>query len=417
MMTKHLFKSFLKESRKRKRKTFLVTFAIAWGSLSLLLLMSFGRGLSNTFRVSFSGLGQNLIIVGSGQTSKNYEGLAKGRRIRLYPGDVELLRSRIPEIDIISPESYTNMTITHGEKEATRSIHGVYPEFSDLRSQYPQTGGRYLDIEDERLSRKVAFLGWNAAADLFGKRDPVGEEISINRVPFKVIGVMKKKLQSSSYNVPDFDVIYIPFSTFSQLYSQRFVDMLHIQPTRRDFSQYVEKRVRELMGKKYRFDSTDDYALSIFNTIQMANTAGKVFLGIEIFLGMIGALTLLIAAVGVTNLMYAVVKERTKEIGIKMALGAKRRHITGQFLLEAFLVFFKGTAWGALIAFNIVGLVRLVPLGYNYSEIYTYLLRPDFSLDILFIFIAVMGILVFLSGIFPALKASRLNPVEALRYE
>ncbi|MFC2155181.1 ABC transporter permease [Acidobacteriota bacterium] len=416
-MKPHLFKLFLTEFRKRKKKTALITFAIAWGSLSLLLLMSFGRGLSNTFKTSFSGLGQDLIMVVPGQTSKDYKGLPKGRRIQLYPGDVELLRSRIPEIGIISPESYTNMTVTYKGKEANRSIHGVYPEFSILRSQVAQMGGRYIDPEDERLSKKVAFLGWNVAAELFGDRDPIGKELFINRVPFKVIGVMKKKLQSSSYNIPDFDVIYIPFATFSQMYSQRFLDFLQIQPAKKKYSLLIEKRLKEILGKKYRFAANDEYALGIFNTIQMAEEAGKVFLGIEAFLGLIGALTLLIAAVGVANLMYAIVKERTKEIGIKMALGAKRRHITIQFLLEALFIFLKGTFWGTLIAFNIVGLVRLIPVGYDFSEMYTYLLRPEFSLDILLIFISVMGILVFLSGIFPALKASKLNPVEALRYE
>jgi putative ABC transport system permease protein len=416
-MKAHLFKLFLTEFRKRKKKTALITFAIAWGSLSLLLLMSFGRGLSNTFRTSFSGLGENLIMIFPGQTSKTYKGLPKGRRIRLYPEDIALLRGQIPEIGIISPESYTNMTVTYREKETNRSIHGVYPNFSILRSQFAEMGGRYLSPEDEGLSKKVAFLGWNIASELFADRNPIGEEIYINRVPFKVIGIMKKKLQSSSYNIPDFDVIYIPFSTFSQMYSQRFLDFLHIQPSKEEYSLLVEKKMKEILGKKYRFDSSDDYALNIFNTIRMAKEAGQVFLGIEAFLGLIGALTLLIAAVGVTNLLYAIVKERTKEIGIKMALGAKRRHITTQFLLEALFIFLKGTTWGALIAFNIVGLVRLVPVGYDFSEFYTYLLRPEFSLDILLIFVSVMGILVFLSGIFPALKASKLNPVEALRYE
>jgi putative ABC transport system permease protein len=185
----------------------------------------------------------------------------------------------------------------------------------------------------------------------------------------------------------------------------------------RKYSRYVETRVKEILGEKYRFDKEDRYALSVFNTIEAGEIAGKVFMGIEIFLGLIGGLTLLIAAVGVTNLMYAVVKERTREIGVKMALGAKRRHIVWQFLLEALFIFLKGTFWGALIAFNIVSLVRLAPMSYEMTSIQSYLLRPDFSTGILVTFVVVMGILVFFSGIFPALRASKMNPVDALRYE
>jgi len=408
---------FWSEYRKRRKKAALITFALFWGTLSILLLMAFGQGMSAQFRVAFSGLGDTLIMVYGGQTSLEFEGLPKGRQVSLYPEDIDFLKERIPEILRIVPESYSFLQVSANGKEINRTVHGTTAEFALMRTQVPRMGGRFLNADDDAAGRKVAFIGWKVAADLFGAEDPIGKPVVINRIPFTVIGVLLKKIQDSMYNGPDADQIYLPFYAYSQIDNRRRINQIHLQPREAAQSKLIEARVRTILGKKYRFNPDDRYATSFWNTIENAKEGMAIFKGIEIFLGIIGALTLLIGAVGVTNLMYAVAKERTKEIGIKLAIGARRRVIVQQFFLETLFVFAKGTFWGFVTAFNIVHLIRLAPINYDSFGIEAYLLRPVFSWQIFAAYMAILGVLVFLSGIFPALRASRSNPIESLRYE
>jgi putative ABC transport system permease protein len=408
---------FWSEYRKRRKKASLITFALFWGTLSILLLMAFGQGMSTQFQVAFSGLGETLIMVYGGQTSLEFEGLPKGRPISLYPEDVDFIKDRIPEIKRIAPEAYNFLQVSANGKEINRTVHGTTAEFALLRTQVPMMGGRFLDADDVAEGRKVAFIGWKVAADLFGGADAVGKQIIINRIPFTVIGVLQKKIQDSMYNGPDAEQVYLPFHAYRQIDNRRRINQIHIQPRDASQSKLIEARIRTLLGRKYHFNPDDRYALSFWNTIEDNKQGMAIFKGIEIFLGIIGALTRLIGAVGVTNLMYAVAKERTKEIGVKLAIGARRRVIVEQFFLETLFVFAKGTFWGFIIAFNIVHFVRLAPINYDSFGIEAYLLRPEFSVRIFVAYMVILGVLVFLSGIFPALRASRSNPIESLRYE
>jgi putative ABC transport system permease protein len=408
---------FWSEYRKRRKRAALITFALFWGTLSILLLMAFGQGMTTQFQVAFSGLGQTLIMVYGGQTSLPFEGLPKGRPISLYPEDIDYLKDRIPEILRIAPEAYNFLPVSANGKEINRTVHGTTAEFGLMRTQVPQMGGRFLNAADVAEGRKVAFIGWKVGTDLFGSADPVGKTIVINRIPFTVIGVLQKKIQDSMYNGPDAEQVYLPYHAYRQIDNRRRINQIHIQPHTASQSKLIEDRVKTLLGRKYRFDPADRYATSFWNTIEDAKQGQAIFKGIEIFLGIIGALTLLIGAVGVTNLMYAVAKERTKEIGVKLAIGARRRVIVGQFFLETVFVFAKGTFWGFIAAFNVVHLIRLAPINYDSFGIEAYLLRPEFSLRIFVAYTVVLGVLCFLSGIFPALRASRANPIESLRYE
>jgi len=412
-----LLRFFLSEYRKRRKKAALITFALFWGTLSVIIFLSFGQGMTTQSRTTFSGLGEDLIMISGGQTSRTCQGLPKGRRVQIYPTDIDYLKARIPEIDLIAPESYNNWAVSARRKEVNRTVHGTTAEFASMRTQIPKPGGRFLNPDDVRDGRKVAFIGWSVARDLFGAEDPIGQVIVVNRVPFTVVGVLEKKLQDSMYNGPDADQVYLPFTSFGQIDSQPFLDRIHIRPRDPRYSLLIEERVRTLLGRKYRFDRDDRYALGIWNTIENAKEAMAIFKGIEVFMGIMGILTLLIGAVGVTNLMYAVVKERTQEIGIKMALGAKRRVIILQIVMETLFIFIKGAFWGFVTAFNIIHLVRRIPINYDDFDLGGYLLRPIFSWQTLFTFLGVVGVLVFLSGVFPALRASRLNPIESLRYE
>jgi len=416
-MNAALFRFFLNEYGKRRKKSALITFALFWGTMCVVLFLGFGQGLTSQARISFGGLGEDLIMFTGGQTSRAYQGLPKGRRIQLYPEDIEFLQKRIPEIGLIAPESYNGFAVSAGRRDLNRTVHGTTAEFAPMRTQIPKPGGRFLNPDDVRDARKVAFLGWKVATDLFGSENPVGKIFFIDRVPFMVVGVLERKLQDSTYQGPDADQIYVPFSSFGQINSQPFLSRIHIRPGDPRQSLLIDERVRTLLGRKYRFDPNDRYAIGVWNTIEDSKEFLGIFRGIELFLGIMGALTLLIGAVGVTNLMYAVVKERTQEIGIKMALGAKRRVIIFQIVLETLFIFVKGAFWGFLAAFNIIHLIRRIPLNYDAFDLGGYLLRPVFSLRTLFVFLTVVGVLIFLSGIFPAVRASKLNPIESLRYE
>ena len=266
----HLLKLFLNESGKRRRKTGLITFALAWGSLSLLLLMSFGRGLSETFQESFKGLGDRLLIISGGQSSMVHQGLPKGRKISLYPEDVELIRAQAQGIRYISPESMTTLTLSYRGKETGRNVSGVYPEFANMRNQIPQEGGRFLNETDERERRRVVFLGWAVAENLFPDEEAVGKRVLINRVPFTVIGVMKKKLQTSSYEGTDAEMVYIPFSSYIQFQENRQIYMIHVEPESGGGAAGLEKKIKELLGRKYRFNPEDTYALNVWDTIEQA---------------------------------------------------------------------------------------------------------------------------------------------------
>jgi len=409
-----LLREFIEDIRIQKTRAFLTTIAISWGILAVTLLMAFGEGLSFRMREGLLNAGDRIIRVYGGQTTIKFEGLPVGRRIMLKEEDCAVIEKNIPQVAVAVPGFGRWVRLKVGDKVSSTFMEGVYPDFEFLRRTYHAAGGRFLDGKDVQERKRVVFLGGEIAKEIFGRPDPIGEVVKIEGIPFTVVGTMPKKLQNSMNNGPDDNRALIPFTTFQGLYGEKYLDEMIVKPVRFEDGMYVEKEIRRVLGKKYQFDPTDERAVPMWNFIENEKEGGKVFKGINIFLAVIGSMSLLIAGVGVANIMYVVAKERTREIGIKRAVGAKRRHIIFQFIFESLLIAFSGGLIGLLATVGIVKIMWMIPAQQGAME---FLGRPILSNSVLFVSIGLLGLIGLLAGLFPARKAASVEPMEALRYE
>ena len=413
-MWRELFKEFLQDLRTHRTRAILTIVAIAWGTVAVVLLLAFGTGLSRQMQNGLLNAGDRIMILYGGETGLVYEGLPKGRRIRMAEEDVELLRRAIPLIDMISPQYRETVTLTYKKNSTREECEGVNPSFEEMRRMFPLQGGRFLNEADVAQQRRALFVGAKLAEDLFGTEDPIGKSVEVDGTPYTLVGVMQKKMQTSMNNGPDTRRAIIPYSTFRTKYGYRYVNSIVIRPKDPSQQEAVKSEVYRVLGRKYDFDPKDERALGIWDFIENEKTGEKISIGISIFLGSVGFLTLLIAGVGVANVMYIVVKERTREIGIKRAVGARRRYILSQFIFEALLIAFIGGALGLCFSWSIISLVRMVPAEDGPMQ---FLGRPILSPTIMFLTVGILAAIGLLAGLFPARKAAAVDPVEALRYE
>jgi len=398
----------------QRTRAILTVVAIIWGTVAVVLLLAFGEGLGTQMTNGLINAGSRIMILYGGETGMQFEGMPKGRKIRMVEEDAEMLRQAIPMIAMITPQYMNYVTLTYKQYSTNTACEGVDPNFEEMRRMFPAAGGRFLNPVDVAQQRRVLVLGARIAKEIFKDEDPIGKTILVDGLPFTMVGIIQDKIQTAMNNGPDSRRAIMPYSTFRTTYGPQRVNSLVVRPSDPDRQEELKKEIFRVLARKYHFDPADDRTLFIWDFIEAEKISNKIGFGVAIFLGSVGLLTLLIAGVGVANVMYVVVKERTLEIGIKMALGARRSYILSQFIFEALFIAFIGGSIGMLISWGVVSGVRLFP---SNEGVMQFLGKPVLSGSIMLMTTGILALIGLLAGFFPARRAASMDPVESLRYE
>ena len=398
-----------------KLRTFLTMFGITWGIISITLMIAATQGLRVGLKHNSESFGKDIMIFFSGRTSMQAGGMRAGREIHWYEDDYLSVLDQSPACHYVIPEVGNQVPLRSRYNSSRLLVVGSLPPFAAVRS-IDVGEGRFYDDDDQANVNRVAFLGSDAKKQLYGTRPAIGETLWIGDIPYTVIGVMRPKVQNSSYDGQDIRKIFIPYGAMVRDFPNRppapphTIDHIIIVPKSLAIHEDCEHEARTALGLIHHYDPNDKEAAFVWDTIKNAKANALIMDGMEDFMGAVGIITLFLGGLGVMNVMLVAVRERTREIGVRKALGATRRAIVSQFFVETLIIAFVSGGIGMALAYGLCALVNLLPM----PPIFVGFLPTWQSGVFSFALLAAVAVL---SALYPASRAAAVDPIEALRYE